>query len=761
MSTPSKETQSIGNSHPSISSTQQPTKISGQNLAINLFNNLMSVTEVKLTNRSVEPAIQSHPNQAMAGKSSQSGQHTPPVTKTSSSNEKNMRTPTAIQIQLNNKSLSALKSKLSDTSLFKVSEKGAGLFKSEGKRSVWDSLAKRLFIETSILQLESATLLDVPSPLSMANETMEYVMLHEVQSAFLDMQGVYLKWDDTNAGKRVYAISKDLEPSTFHFVSRILPCVSDLETLRSCCSTFLSFKFNPKQQKSDEGNLGRICRSFFSAISKIINNFLSFLAEFEEQFWNGDCSLLKFWIKLEPFATLFSELVLIAKEIILKQPFNGGSLINFLYEKTLSSRGNSFVYNNLKFILTQVSHSYNEIVLEAIQTGVWHDPLGEFCVILKTNYNPITDIDKCSITPNKGNIPYYLVDIQTKIFDICKFYQIFKRCSVILPRVEFSTTTSSTDVSQLGPEANANILNSINNIYDSLSKQLFQFLVNERGLLSGLKLFCNFYFMQKVDFFHSLFTQLEPYLSQRAKSIPLSKVISTFNSLLPTDTNQLQILFHSKFYISQLLSIINVSTDFPPLMEYSDNSLKVCDSLILDFVCEYPLNVIFNKRIITKYQLLFRHVLFLFSIQFQLPLRKTQINPFVYHQLSHFITNIRCYFITDILSCKWALFYQNICKSCSSLYEFEAAHEDFLDSCLSECLLTEPQILRLYSRILLNCIQCTQGEKEGEEGFLISFKLFVDALYFEATTTDSKRHLINLLYKIDFNNFYSNKFEQK
>ncbi len=53
------------------------------------------------------------------------------------------------------------------------------------------------------------------------------------------------------------------------------------------------------------------------------------------------------------------------------------------------------------------------------------------------------------------------------------------------------------------------------------------------------------------------------------------------------------------------------------------------------------------------------------------------------------------------------------------------------------------------------------GEKEGEEGFLISFKLFVDALYFEATTTDSKRHLINLLYKIDFNNFYSNKFEQK
>ncbi len=64
---------------------------------------------------------------------------------------------------------------------------------------MWDSLAKRLFIETSIVQLESATLLDVPSPLSMANETMEYVMLHEVQSAFLDMQGVYLKWDDTNA----------------------------------------------------------------------------------------------------------------------------------------------------------------------------------------------------------------------------------------------------------------------------------------------------------------------------------------------------------------------------------------------------------------------------------------------------------------------------------------------------------------------------------------------------------------------------------
>ena len=84
----------------------------------------------------------------------------------------------------------------------------------------------------------------------MANETMEYVMLHEVQSAFLDMQGVYLKWDDTNPGKRVYAISKDLQPSTFHFVSRILPCVSDLETLRSCCSAFLSFKLLTQNSKN-------------------------------------------------------------------------------------------------------------------------------------------------------------------------------------------------------------------------------------------------------------------------------------------------------------------------------------------------------------------------------------------------------------------------------------------------------------------------------------------------------------------------------
>ena len=118
MSTPSKEAQSAGNLQSRLNTTTTPeqhAKNSGQNLAINLFNNLMSVIELKITKKSVDQSAQFKSNEGASlatttmGQSNQSVLSTPSIAKASSSNEKIMRTPTAIQIQLNNKTLSALK----------------------------------------------------------------------------------------------------------------------------------------------------------------------------------------------------------------------------------------------------------------------------------------------------------------------------------------------------------------------------------------------------------------------------------------------------------------------------------------------------------------------------------------------------------------------------------------------------------------------------------------------------------------------------
>ena len=100
--------------------------------------------------------------------------------------------------------------------------------------------------------------------------------------------------------------------------------------------------------------------------------------------------------------------------------------------------------------------------------------------------------------------------------------------------------------------------------------------------------------------------------------------------------------------------------------------------------------------------------------------------------------------------------------------ELLRAHEDFLDSCLRECLLTNPKLIRGLSRLLRLCLSLGDLllHEDAEvvpvmcdpirvSEFDQELGQFLSSLYEEAEKGQFKtEHLHNLAIRLDFSAFY-------
>jgi gamma-tubulin complex component 2 len=117
--------------------------------------------------------------------------------------------------------------------------------------------------------------------------------------------------------------------------------------------------------------------------------------------------------------------------------------------------------------------------------------------------------------------------------------------------------------------------------------------------------------------------------------------------------------------------------------------------------------------------------------------------------------------------------------------EILACHCDFLDSCLKDCMLTIPPILRTVTKLLSICVefcQFMQNEKAFQEKppspmetvpsfkdqialFDVQFSVALINLLDQINdlNRDSSEHdrLFNLLYRLDFNSFYTGHLMKK
>ncbi|KAF9101127.1 hypothetical protein BGX27_011600 [Mortierella sp. AM989] len=253
--------------------------------------------------------------------------------------------------------------------------------------------------------------------------------------------------------------------------------------------------------------------------------------------------------------------------------------------------------------------------------------------------------------------------------------------------------------------------------------------------------------------------------------------------------------------------VMTTSTELPA---QSKGVLSGIDSLTLDYSVKFPLSLVISRKALTKYQLLFRHLLYLKHGEQVLcntwiehakspvwkkasPILK-QWRGRVYALRSRMLTFVQqfaYYVCSEVLEPNWNDLASKLAKV-TTVDQVLQIHSDFLDTCLNQCMLTNSKLLRIYSKLMSTCIKFTnytdrftraltymetQLDKEAgpmapvnqilqieqamrrlnefEDGFIYHLKLLIEALNFYSATETVQ--FLCLVVRLDYNQFYANQ----
>lgn len=156
------------------------------------------------------------------------------------------------------------------------------------------------------------------------------------------------------------------------------------------------------------------------------------------------------------------------------------------------------------------------------------------------------------------------------------------------------------------------------------------------------------------------------------------------------------------------------STNKEPLSGY--------EALILDYTVTFPLSLVISRKALTKYQLLFRHILNMKHVEDLLcsawmdqknsMWKRKSANPDIEHwkfrifslrnRMLTFVQQFAYYVTNEVLEPNWRRLESNL-MSITTVDQVLQYHSDFLDTCLKECMLTHSKLLRV-SLVLTFCI---------------------------------------------------------
>ncbi|CAO3622233.1 unnamed protein product [Cunninghamella blakesleeana] len=408
--------------------------------------------------------------------------------------------------------------------------------------------------------------------------------------------------------------------------------------------------------------------------------------------------------------------------------------------------------------------------------------------------------------------------------------------------------------------------------YKYANRTLLHLLLNEQQLTARLRSLKHYFFLDQADFLTSFLDLAKDELKKTAQEIPLTRLQSLLDIVLRNSSSvaaydpfkeEVVVAMSPLKLIDQLLRIINVSgmeTSQLPLgspLEMSTSSylqdgqkslsssiyllersqslsgsmilnsnsssnrgssssskevLNGYDAFTLDYKVTFPLSLVISRKALTKYQLLFRHLLYLKHVEDLLcktwmdqkgtlwrklsgspEIEKWKFRIFTLrNQMLAFVQQFTYYVTNEVLEPNWRQLETNLTKV-STVDEVLQYHSDFLDTCLKECMLTNSKLLRIYNKLMGSCMKFTsytekfsqilqslEDQRSGlfgmpklgtnsisnnsnfetiqkslskiEEAFGYHMKLLIDALnYFSATETVQ---FLCLVARLDYNSFF-------
>lgn len=627
---------------------------------------------------------------------------------------------------------------------------------------------------------------------------------------------------------RSFIVDSTLDMSVKELVNRILPVASYYSTITRFIEEKSSFEY------------GQVNHALTAAMRTLMKEYLILVTQLEHLQRQGLLSLQKLWFYIQPTMRTMEILASIASSVD-KGECMGGSTLSLLHDRTFNYTGDSQAQELCLYLTKAASVPYFEILEKWIYRGIIKDPYSEFMVEehelqkekIQEDYNDKYWDQRYTIVQHR--IPSFLQKMADKILSTGKYLNVVRECGrdVTCPDAKevLYTLKERAYVEQ------------IEKAYNYASKVLLAFLMEEKELVSRLRSIKHYFLMDKGDFFVHFMDLTEEELKKPVDDIvpprleallELALRMSTANTDPFKDDLKIDLMPHD--VITQLLRVLAIETKQEKAIinaDLTDTTLSGLEAFSFDYIVKWPLSLIINRKALTRYQMLFRHMFYCKHVerllcnvwisnkdfkQYSLRSPKWFAAAFALRQrMLNFVQNIQYYMMFEVMEPTWHIMENNL-KTASNIDDVLCHHTSFLDNCLKDCMLTNPELLRIFSKLMTVCVKFTncmqrfsqsmrlerlsleQGTMDGPssqsdqaeetEKKRLTSKImseYVDALQSDSnleaaiikfdsnfsmllldlldklsiySTNDCEHSMISIIYRLDFNGFYTERLEK-
>lgn len=632
---------------------------------------------------------------------------------------------------------------------------------------------------------------------SLSVDMQEVAIVDDLLYIMSGVEGKYIKavvkGEADEGWAQKLGIDEQLDPSLRDLASRLLPLGEQYSTV----ARFLDCK--------DGYAAGMVRQAITAAMRDLVKEYLIVVAQLETQFRKGALSLQRLWFYAQPCMRTIEILASIVDEII-RGRLRGGALLSVLHAHAMNQLSDSKAQELCLHLAQAASEPYFTILEQWIYKGVIDDPYDEFLVkeekglhrdAAQKMYNDIYWERRYTVVTER--CPAFLEPMTDKILRTGKYLNVIR---------EGGGDPQFPEAVALQYQLRERVfINVIADAYSYASKSLLHLLNTDMKLLQQLTSLKNYFCMQLGDFFAHFLDIAETELSKIVRDIEPSRVEALLGLALRTSTaatdpfkDNLKFGLVPHNLVTELFRIMNITHDYKGndrgfvspdtfTLEGPDSmagsTLTGLEAFTFDFEVQWPVSLVISRKSIKRYQLIFRHLFRCRHVE--LTLSRTWLDDQFFKDVPHdsaspraaafalrqrmlnFVQSFQYYTMYEVIEPNWHIMAEKL-RGASTLDDVLEIHNTFLDTCLKECMLTNPSTIKTISKLLSVCSIFTTGMKnlsgdQNQAKFELSINQFdhkfstlmreLMASLTEFAASASEQHMSNMVARLDFNGYYS------
>ncbi|KAI5641154.1 spc97 / spc98 family domain-containing protein [Phthorimaea operculella] len=553
-----------------------------------------------------------------------------------------------------------------------------------------------------------APLAGVPVP------SQENIVIDELLYIFSGVPGNYIVHNPVKElyEPRTFTISDDIDDALKQIIHQMLPLASNYSIVRRFIEQCNMWS-------------GQVLHALVAGLEILLKDYYTMLAQLETEHMSGNMTLQKLWYFVLPTMHTMQVLAVIVTSIG-KSSARGGGVLSVLHDKTSTLMGDARAQELALFLTERAARPFLATVDQWIHKGAITDPFQEFMIedneLINKEELPVdysADYWEKRYSVQRDRVPKFLDKYIDIVLRTGKYLNVISQCGKPISK------TSTEEIKYSLREQNYGAI--IQKAYSFASKSLLELLLKEYDLMGRLKSVKNYFLMSQGDFIVQFMDACEQELSKKIDDIIPSKLESLLGLCLRlsaashdpyNEDMRVELLPYDLQF--QMFKILSIETEDE--QEYRQNKesppLTGIETFSFGMEVKWPVSLVLNHKAIACYQMIFRHLFYCKHVE-RLLCRVWLYNKVVKRfkearlyadafalrqRMLSCIQHLQYYMCVEVIEPSWCQLIHSLDKV-NNVDEVLERHNDFLEACLGDCMLTSPQLLKAVTALCLVCVQ--------------------------------------------------------